>query len=135
MLENWTQTAAFAYFGAVATNIQWSWSARSPDLKTVVLTWWMHEIVRDGPKLIYDMRDHSLLNEWRGRHGNRDRIKNLTCARDHCNRLFRVVWCEAREPNARIPKAVRRWPDKDLWMRLTELNETTGEFRAESVGG
>ena len=97
MLENWTQTAAFAYFGAVATNIQWSWSARSPDLKTVVLTWWMHEIVRDGPKLIYDMRDHSLLNEWRGRHGNRDRIKNLTCARDHCNRLFRVVWCEARE--------------------------------------
>jgi hypothetical protein len=120
--KTWSLSGAFGYFGAVAANPRWSWSARSADGKTVVVNWWKDEITRDGIKLVYDMRDHDHLSEWRGRNGNRDRIRNLVWARDHCDGLFRIVWCEASDVNARVRKTVGRYPDKDLWMRLVDLN-------------
>jgi len=132
-VERWTLRDAFGYFGAVAVNPRWSWSARSPDGRTVVLNWWKDEITRDGGRLIYDNRGHPRLDEWRGRHGNRDQIRNFVWAREHCDNLFRVVWCEARDVKASVRTVAARYPDKDLWMRLTNLNEKTGEFRAESV--
>jgi hypothetical protein len=131
MSELWKLRDSFAYFGTVAANLRWSWSARSPDGKTVALTWWRDESARDDRgRWVYDMRDHPRVNIWRGRHGNRDRIRNLTWTREHCDGLFRIVWCEASDVNARVRKAIARYPDKDLWMRLVHLDDQTGEFLA-----
>jgi len=127
----WTVIGAFEFFGTVPANARWAWSARSPDGKTVAVTWWKDEIARDsGGKLVCDMRNHPQLNIWRGRLGNRDRTRNLAWARDHCDGRFRVVWCKAINPAATLRTAVERYPDKDLWMRLKELDESTGEFYA-----
>jgi hypothetical protein len=135
MTDFWTLTNAFGYFGATARNIRYAWSARSADGGTVVLTWWKDEIRKRDGKLVYDMQNHPRLDQWRGRHGNRDRIKNLAHARDHCDGLFRVVWVRTNDPNERVRKTLERYPDKTLWMRLAAptLNEHTGEFLAEEV--
>jgi hypothetical protein len=133
MTEFWTAKDAFAYFGARKANPRWSWSARSPDGAAVVVTWWKDEIERRDGRLIYDCRNHPTLDQWRSRVGNRDRIRNLAHARDHCDGLFRIVWAKARDPQERIRKPIERYPDKTLCMRLVQLNERTGEFLAEEV--
>jgi hypothetical protein len=131
MTGSGTKRAAYAYFGATLANPFWSWSARSADESTVVLTWWRDEVDRKGNVLVYDMRNHPRLAEWQDRLGNRERVRNLIWARDHCGGLFRVVWGEADK--ARVRKGKNYWPDNNLRMRLIELNEQTGEFLAEST--
>jgi hypothetical protein len=130
MAEFWTARDAFAHFGAVMKNPRWSWSARSPDGNVVVITWWKDEERRHDGKLVYDCRHHPRLDQWRDRHGNRDRTRNLAHARDHCDGLFRIVWAKARDPSERVRETVERYPDDAVWMRLVELNERTGEFLA-----
>ena len=39
----WTRTAAFRFYNAEPSNPNWSWSARSTDGKTVVVTLWNPE--------------------------------------------------------------------------------------------
>ena len=131
MEKNWSLRDAFAYFGARATNPRWSWSARSTDGETVVLTWWLDEISRDDAgKLVRDERNHPRFSVWNKLPGNKDRIKNLAWARAHCEGLFRVVWIKSKDRRA-IPRyAATRYPDPKLWMRLTYLDEQTGEFAA-----
>ncbi len=70
---------------------------------------------------------------WRGRHGNRERIDNLKWARDHCDGLFRVVITVANDVNARTREIAEAYPQPRMMMRLIELNEGTGEFRAVNV--
>ena len=124
---------AFGYFGAVPANRQWSWSARSPDGRTVAINWWKDLETRRNGKLVYDTRNMQNLAEWQWRHGNRDRIRNLVHARDHCNGLFRIVWVKTNDPDQRVRKTIERYPDETLQMRLIKLDEGTGEFLAEEV--
>ena len=124
---------AVGYFGAVPTNRQWSWSARSPDGRTVVVTWWKDQETRRNGKMVYDTRNMQNLAEWQWRNGNRDRIRNLVHARDHCDGLFRIVWVKTNDPDQRVRKTIERYPDETLEMRLIELDEQTGEFLAEEV--
>jgi hypothetical protein len=134
MPELWTAKAAFAHFGAEMRNPRWAWSAKSPNGETVVVTWWKDEPHRDSNgRALFDCRDHPRLNQWRGRHGNRDRIRNLAHARDYCRSLFRVVWAKARDTNERIWEPIERYPDDHLWMQLEYLDERTGEFMAKQV--
>ena len=122
----WKVRDAFGYFGAIPSNRQWSWSARSPDGRTVVITWWKDQKVRRNGKLVYDTRHDPILPEWRDRLGNRERIRNLADARDHCEGFFRIVWTRTNDPSERVRKTVERYPDETLQMRLIELNERTG---------
>jgi len=115
------------------TNRQWSWSARSPDGRTVVVTWWKDQETRRNGKMVYDTRNMQSLAEWQWRNGNRDRIRNLVHARDHCDGLFRIVWVKTNDPDQRVRKTIERYPDETLEMRLIELDEQTGEFLAEEV--
>ena len=115
------------------TNRQWSWSARSPDGRTVVVTWWKDQETRRNGKMVYDTRNMQNLAEWQWRNGNRDRIRNLVHARDHCDGLFRIVWVKTNDPDQRVRKTIERYPDETLEMRLIELDEQTGEFLAEEV--
>jgi hypothetical protein len=54
MTRKWTRQEAFGSFGVKLRNYQWSWSARSEDGNTVVLTVWQDLFRRqeDG-RLIY----------------------------------------------------------------------------------
>ncbi len=126
---------AFAHFGARARNHVWGWSACSADGKTVVVTFWKDHLsdLKQRP-VVYDIYGKDV-HLWTKKHGNRDRINKLKWARDHCNGRFRVVITVARDEQE-YPRKIRDcYPEPNLVMRLTDLDEETGEFRAESVSG
>jgi hypothetical protein len=126
----WTREACFEHFGAVCKNPRWSWSARSPDGKTVVITMWEDEITEDGPTLMYQAR---LRPRTRKRPGETERLENLIWARDHCDGLMRVVRMTARDVNANPRSIATCYPDDEHIMRITALDEANGTFRAESI--
>ena len=138
MTQKWTLTKAFAYFdGAKARNPRWSWSARSADGRTVVVTLWKDSICDDGRTVTVDAFDDGSgrLRLWKDAQGNRDRIQNLVWARDHCDGLFRVVLVVAKD-TAAVPRAIdERYPDPNLVMKLIRLNEDTGELLAKGKRG
>jgi hypothetical protein len=127
---------AFAHFGgARGRNSRWSWSAITADKKTVVVTIWTDRLgdLKQRP-LIYDNYGDNV-KAWTKKPGNRERIDYLKLARDHCDGRFRVVFVVARDEHE-SPRRIRdRYPEPNLVMRLTDLDEQTGEFRAESVSG
>jgi hypothetical protein len=58
----------FGYFKAVPENPRSSWSARSPDGNTVVVTCWKEDVWEYRGRVIFDIRNHPQL-----RNGNADR--------------------------------------------------------------
>jgi len=131
--RKWTLAQAFAYFGAVATNRVWSWSARSPDERTIVLTLWEDRVDRTSGRLIYDTMRHPKLHIWRDKLGNRDRIKNLQLAYGHPDVQVRAVIIKAKDLEARTRSIVSRYPHPRLFLTITQFNPETGEFRAEET--
>jgi hypothetical protein len=113
---------AFAHFGAVARNPRWSWSARSPDGRTVVLAIWEAEL-RSGFVDTFGWQSN--------RPGYRERVADLIHARDHCGGLFRVV--EVHDTREQPYKVADAQPLRGRTMQLTDFNEKTGEFRARFV--
>lgn len=128
--SKWTCEACFEHFGAVCKNPRWSWSARSTDGKTVVITMWEDEITQDGPMVIYQSR---LRTRTRKRPGETERLENLIWAHDHCDGLVRVVRMTARDEKANPRSIATCYPDDDLIMCVTALDKAKGTFRAESV--
>ena len=127
----WTLRDAFASFnGAQADNHVWGWSAVGADGRTVVITVWRDQVLPDGS---VDFFGHPKLDRWRRALGNRSRIKHLTIARDLAAGRFRVVWVTAKDVAA-IPRSIARLePDPSLVMRLIEVDEDSGEFKAEPI--
>lgn len=68
---------------------------------------------------------------WMNRPGNRERIENLKWARDHCDGLMRAIIAVADDVNADPRRIASCAPQDKLVMKLTELEEATGQFRAE----
>jgi hypothetical protein len=121
--RRWKLKESFAHFGgAKATNRRWSWSAKSRDGKTVVVTMWKP----DADRGILQSKARTRKN----RLGFNDRLKNLIWARDHCGGLFRVV-ITVKKTNG---KGKYWFPAEKLVMRIRYLDDETGAFRAESVG-
>ena len=133
MTKNWTLTEAFASFGAEARNIRQAWSARSADEQTIVVTLWRDLINDDGKEVSVDCFGDPNLHAWKDTPGNRQRIKDLAWARDHCDGHFRVVFVEASDTKAVPRSTTRRYPDATLVMKLIRLDETTGEFKAQGT--
>jgi hypothetical protein len=131
--RSWTKRDSFAHFGAKSKSPVWSWSAISPDRKTVVITLWDDQITRAGDGWIYSSFRRGNLPDWRNRPGNHERNEYLKAARDNCGGLFRVVRVFAKDKNAEPRKIARCYPDDELVMRITKLIESTGEFEAVSV--
>lgn len=129
-MEITTLADAYAFFGTKPANPRWSWSAVSEDEKTVAVTIWEDEM---GPDGTYDLFGNPRLAEWAGRPGNTERIRNLQIARDHCGGLFHVIWVIARDPDESPRSIAGRYPEEHLMMRLTALDETTGEYSAVLV--
>ncbi len=123
----------FRAFDAKGANPRWSWSARSEDGTTVVLTLWQDGIKVQGKSVTYDSFDLEGSGEWRSLPGNRERIENLKWARDKCGGLFRVVITVAQDVSA-VPRHIADcFPKQNLIMQLVDLDENTGEFRAKNV--
>lgn len=130
--KKWTREACFEHFGAICKNPRWSWSARSADGNTVVMTMWEDEIVWDGQKATYQSRARIRTHK---RPGETERLENLKWARDNCGGHVRVVRMTAQDENATPRSIATCYPDDDLILLVTELDETNGTFRAESISG
>jgi hypothetical protein len=125
---------AFAAFGAAGKNQRWSWSARTPDDQTVVMTFWKDAIDYGSNPISYSTFDSPRLHLWKDKPGNRERIENLKWARDHCDGLMKVVIIEAKDTNANSREIADCIVQRRMVMKLVDLNEQTGEFRAENIG-
>jgi len=122
------KVAAFAHYGVELTNDQWSWSGRTPEGE-VVLSLWKHEFNYKDTPISYSPNSQTL-HLWKDRPGNKERIANLIHAREQWGGRFRVVVLRAVDPKVDPPKVEEAYPQPNMIMRVSELNEETGEFRA-----
>ncbi|MEI7059380.1 hypothetical protein WBG06_26405 [Nocardioides sp. CCNWLW239] len=129
-MKTTTLAEAFAFFGTFPDNPRWSWSAVSPDLKSVAVTIWETEVGADGS---IDVFGNPGLADWTSKPGNRERIRNLKLARENCGGLFHVIWVTARDLNENPWTIAGRYPEEHFMMKLVELDEVTGEFSAVLV--
>jgi hypothetical protein len=137
-LNDWEKAMAglaesFQAYGAKLKNPRWSWSARTPDNK-VVMTFWKDRLNYSTKPVSYSNFGSPTLLRRRDQPGNRERIENLKWAHDHCDGLMYVVIVVAIDVNAEPREIAESFPQTRLLMKLTELNEETGEFRAINVG-
>ncbi len=127
-------TAAFKEAGVTAKNPRWSWSARSEDGKVVVMTLWKDLIDYKAKPISYNTFDRENLSAWVDRLGNRERLENLKWVRNHCDGRFRVIITTAKDVKADRREIEDAHYQARMIMKLGELNEITGEFRAVNVG-
>lgn len=125
---------AFSHFGVSAKNERWSWSARSADGKTVVVTFWKDRLDYTSRPIGYSTFGLDTLPDWIDSLGNRERIENLKWALANCDGVMRVVITEAVDVTASPRRIARAYPQERLLIKLVELNEITGEFSAVNVG-
>jgi hypothetical protein len=136
MPKAWGLAESLAHFGAAGKNPRWSWSGRSLDGETVVINLWRDRVQRENGLMVYDefarpdLQDPEHLPAWMARPGNRERVENLTWARDHCDGYFRVIIIVAKDTNADPREIAECYPQQKLRMRITDLDEQTGRFRA-----
>jgi hypothetical protein len=121
---------SFAHFGATGKNRRWSWSAKSADGKTVVMALWKDGFDYSSQPIAYDTINRKNLPAWISRAGNRERLEYLMWARVHCNGIFKVVVVVAKDEKAEPRKIAECFPQDKMTMKITDLNELTGEFRA-----
>jgi len=133
MAKEWSKIEAFAHFGAALTNLRWSWSARTTDGGTVILALWSDRFSRKKTPTEYEEAIGGRTPEWIARPGNRERLRNLIWARDHCDGMFRVVMVRAKDTSADPREISDCFPKDDLFMRITYLNEATGQFGAVAI--
>lgn len=131
MTKKLTHTAAFAHFGTKPRNVQWSWSARSDDGKTVVVTLWQDRFERKNGRLIYARPKADL--ETASKPGFREMVENLAWARDRCDGRFNVIIATAKDKNADPRSISECFPAKTV-MKLTHFDEKSGAFVAEAEG-
>ncbi len=124
---------AYAALGAVLKNERWAWSGHSEDENTVVVTLWDDKLRHVPGGVRYDIFDDPDLESWRTKRGNRERIRDLVLARDRCHGLFRVVMGRANDGGDAMLEGSLYEAAPDITMRLIDLDETTGEFSAESA--
>lgn len=124
---------AYAALGAALKNERWAWSGHSGDETKVVVTLWDDKLRPVPGGVRYDIFDAPDLDAWRAKRGNRERIRDLVLARDRCDGLFGVVMGRANETGDAMLDGSVYEAAPDITMRLIDLDETTGEFSAESV--
>lgn len=127
-----THTAAFAHFGTVPRNVQWSWSARSDDGRTVVVTLWQDLFTRKDGRATYSRP--AFAPDRKRPPGLKELIENLVWSRDHLNGRFNVIIAKAKDVNA-SPRSIDECFPTKMIMRITHLDPETGAFTAELDNG
>jgi hypothetical protein len=121
---------AFDHFGAKPKNIRWSVSGRTPDGRTVVMVLWKHRLDYHSQPISYSHFGWRQLLDHNDEPSAHERVENLKWARDHCDGLFRVIIAVPIDTNDLTRGIAEAFPQPRLIMRLVEIKEQTGEFRA-----
>jgi len=132
-----TLNAAFGFFTTRLRNARGGdLSARNEGDKTVVLALWRDRLdYSRRPSVSYRLqRTGGEVSDWLDMPGNRARLADLKWAREHCEGCFRVVIIEATDPAAEPREIAVATPQQRMVMKLTELDEETGEFAALAQG-
>jgi hypothetical protein len=130
MSDKWTRSAAFQFYNAKPQNHNWSWSARSQDGKTVVLTLWKHEFKGPAGNMVYARND---LGDWHKGNGSRTFLMDLAYALANCEGRVKVIVVARDWSASPCVRTAECYPQKNLLMRITYLNLETGAFRLEQV--
>jgi hypothetical protein len=116
-----TLTECFRSFGITITNPRQLWAAVSPSGAAVV-TLWKHRFTDQNTyDVFYDQ-----VETWAHKRSNKARTKILK--KVGIGGCFESIYCVSRDPTAPFHKTIERRIGNR--MRLTALNEETGEFRA-----
>jgi hypothetical protein len=127
MASNYTHKQCFEEFGAIPKNPRWSWSGRSRDGKTVAVTLWQDGFTNAGKtyRTANKPEDRGV-----GTPGFNELVDNLKWARDHCDGELHIIVAKAVDVHVDPRSIAECFPSK-MKMRLTEFDETTGNFVAE----
>ena len=116
----------YASYGVRLANARWSWSGRSDDGRTVVVTLWQDRFADAGRT--YRSWDSDKPGAWRSRPGFVELISNLAYARAHTQGLVRVVLAKARDVEA-SPRSIERcFAQPNLIMRVVDLDMEAGTY-------
>ena len=96
-----------------------------------MLTLWKDLLHVKAGKAVYDNFGRAT-EEWIARPGNKERLADLLWVQQHCDGLFRAVIVVAKDGDIEPRELADCYPYAPT-MRLVELNESTGEFRAASI--
>jgi hypothetical protein len=119
--RRYTHTEAFLYFGVTPRNTYWSWSGRSPDGETVVVTLWDHDLGMVQGRYSYEDRiDVSKL-------GGRFLREDLEWALDRCNGRVHVIRAFANDPRAEKIK-IEDCEPASFTMKVARLDLESGEY-------
>ena len=132
MPRSYTHTQCFEHFGTKPKNVNWSWSARNEDTKTVVVTLWQDEFTKtDDGRRIYERGP--IPSEVRPRHGHNELMKNLRWSLDHCDGWVKVIIAIAKDKQAK-PRSIKECAPTKMQVRVIHLDEASGAFAFEDVG-
>jgi hypothetical protein len=123
---------ALGFFDTKLRNTRLDLSARNEAHKTVVLALWRDRLDYSKPPAVsYRLRRTGTeVPDWIDMPDNRVRLADLQWAREHCDGCFRVVIIEATDPAAEPRVITGASPQQMMVMKITELDEETGEFTA-----
>lgn len=131
MPKNYTQAECYAYYGVVPRNPRWSWSGRSPDGTAVAVTLWQDGFEDKGR--VYRSGEDDVPGEWKSRPGFTELIDNLVLARDENEGLVHVILAVAKDVKAR-PRSIKKcFPQPNLKMGVTELDDEHCTFKLERI--
>ena len=130
-MAKWTHKKAFAEFGVTPRNVQWSWSGRNEETKTVVLTVWQDGWKRDDSgKLVYQRRHDG---GGTTKPGFKSFVDDMQWAIAHCDGLFSVIIAKAVDPKA-VPRQIEEcWPKPGMRMKIRDFDPETGFLTAETI--
>ena len=125
-----SHTACFAHFGTKPTNVQWSWSARNEQTRTVVVTLWQDEFVKKDGKLVYERGP--IWDASKARLGHRELMRNLRWSLDNCDGWLKVIIAIAKDKHAKPRSIAECFPTK-MQVKVAHLDEASGEFALEAA--
>ena len=131
MASKMSHAACFAEYGTVPRNPRWSWSGRSPDGKTVSVTFWQDRFERGGT--LYRSEAHASDTKWFGSPGHKELLDNLEHALAHCGGQLRIIIAMAKDVKAEPRSIAECFPARGLHMRLIHFDRVTGDFAAERI--
>jgi hypothetical protein len=128
-----TFTGAYAKAGYTVANPRNQWSAIKEDGSGVALTVWSDEIDESQEPWRMDLRNHKRIDVWRGKVGNKVRLRHLCHAMENLEGRVDLILCIARDvdENPRRVKSARPWYQRQGRLVAGTLNSLTGEFLIE----
>jgi hypothetical protein len=125
-----THTEAFQTYGVKPRNANWSWSGRSADGKTVVVTLWKDEFRGPAGRMVYSRPDRG---DWFDGPGFRYIMEDLLWARDNCKGIVRVIVANPKDEKGQTRRIADCYPQEKLVMRVTQVDPATGAFTLEQT--